>query len=56
VLRRYLLHYNAQRPHRGLGLAVPDGPTPARASPPAPAAIVRRDVFGGLIHEYQLAA
>lgn len=28
ILRRYAEHYNAERPHRGLELAVPDGPTP----------------------------
>jgi hypothetical protein len=30
ILRRYAEHYNAERPHRGLALAVPHGPTPFR--------------------------
>jgi putative transposase len=56
VLRTYAAHYNGRMPHRGLGLKTPDprpGPTPW----PAHAACVRtRDVLGGLIHEYDLAA
>jgi transposase InsO family protein len=54
VLRDYLSHYNAERPHRSLALATPAGqPSAARASPPV---VVRRDVLGGLIHEYAAAA
>jgi putative transposase len=56
VLRRYLAHYNAERPHRALGLAAPADPPPARASPAAVTEIRRRDVLGGLIHEYYAAA
>ena len=57
VLRRYVSHYNEQRPHRALGLAAPAGPAPAaRASPAAVTEIRRRDVLGGLIHEYSAAA
>ena len=56
VLRTYAAHYNGRRPHRGLGLKTPDprpGPTPW----PAHGARVRtRDVLGGLIREYDLAA
>jgi putative transposase len=54
VLRGYVAHYNAERPHRSLGLAAPAGkPAEARGSP---AEIRRRDVLGGLIHEYYAAA
>ncbi len=56
VLRVYTSHYNGRRPHRRLGLKTPDpgsGPAPW----PAHGARVRtRDVLGGLIHEYDLAA
>src|SRR5439155_3274147 len=46
VLRRYVSHYNEQRPHRALGLAAPAGPAPAaRASPAAVTEIRRRDVL-----------
>jgi putative transposase len=55
VLRGYLTHYNAERPHRSLGLAAPAGAPPvARGSPPSE--VRRRDVLGGLIHEYYAAA
>jgi putative transposase len=55
VLRAYLAHYNGARPHRSLALAAPAGqPSAARGSPPP--AVLRRDVLGGLIHEYAAAA
>ena len=55
VLREYLAHYNTERPHRGLGLASPTRELQEpRGSPPTE--IRRRDLLGGLIHEYQAAA
>jgi putative transposase len=55
VRRAYLAHYNGARPHRSLALAAPAGqPPPVRGSPPP--AVLRRDVLGGLIHEYAVAA
>jgi transposase InsO family protein len=56
VLQAYVAHYVAERPHRGLGLAVPAGTrTPqVRGTPRTP--VERRDVLGGLIHEYRRAA
>jgi len=55
LLRRYVGHYNTQRPHRGVGLATPiTGPRAAQV--PSPAAVRRRDVLGGLIHEYHARA
>jgi putative transposase len=53
VLRIYHQHYNAHRPHRALRLMPPDGrdPTP----PEATAGLRRRDLLGGLIHEYEAA-
>jgi transposase InsO family protein len=48
VLAQYVAHYNAARPHQGLDQRCP---TPiAVASPQGP--VLRRDVIGGLIHEY----
>lgn len=55
VLRGYVAHYNAERPHRSLDLAAPAGAHQTRGSPPR-AEIGRRDVLGGLIHEYYAAA
>jgi transposase InsO family protein len=59
VLKTYVDHYNRQRPHRGLGLRVPDPRNGAeRASTCASDRIEvkRRDRLGGLLHEYELAA
>jgi putative transposase len=52
VLASYVTHYNQARPHQGLGqlTPVPFAPS-ARAGP-----IRRRDVLGGLIHEYDREA
>jgi transposase InsO family protein len=54
VLRVYRCHYNEHRPHRALDLFPPNGcdPTPLNA----PDRLQRRDLLGGLIHEYQAAA
>jgi transposase InsO family protein len=54
VLRVYRCHYNEHRPHRALHLIPPNGhdPTPLNAT----AHLRRRDLLGGLIHEYQAAA
>jgi transposase InsO family protein len=56
VLGAYIDHYVGERPHRGLGMAVPagDGAPEVRGTTNAP--IERRDVLGGLIHEYRRAA
>ena len=55
ILRDYLTHYNTERPHRSLALAPPAGKLhDVRGSPPTE--IRRRDVLGGLIHEYSAAA
>ena len=58
VLADYVRHYNAARPHRGLGLEQPiPCPVPSVPVPSVPRArIVRHDVLGGLIHEYERAA
>jgi transposase InsO family protein len=59
VLRVYVQHYNTSRPHRPLDLRAPDPTsTPAARGDPAPSAgsVKRRDLLGGLIHEYEAAA
>jgi hypothetical protein len=55
VVRIYLEHYNQQRPHRGLQLWTPESAAPAAAAEGV-ADIQRRDLLGGLIHEYGSAA
>jgi transposase InsO family protein len=52
VLRSYVRHYNAARPHRGIGLLTPI----ARSEPNAKAVIRRHDILGGMLHEYERAA
>jgi hypothetical protein len=57
VLRIYVRHYNHQRPHRGLGMVTPEGQR--QSAPIASAArvkVCRRDLLGGLLHEYYSAA
>jgi transposase InsO family protein len=51
TLAAYANHYNRGRPHRALGLAPPvaKDEVPIGVSPPD---VRRRDLLGGLIHEY----
>ena len=59
TLRVYIRHYNRQRPHRALDLKPPETNPPTRAaatSTPRPFRVDRRDLLGGLIHEYDIAA
>jgi putative transposase len=57
VLHSYVKHYNRHRPHRSLDLSAPErSARQAIAGPPAAKQIHRRDVLGGLIHEYERAA
>ncbi len=53
VLRIYRCHYNEHRPHRALGLLPPNGRELTR--PNATDHLRRRDLLGGLIHEYEAA-
>jgi hypothetical protein len=58
MLTEYLRHYNTARPHRALGQLAP---AQAETRPPeqinlAEHEIRRKQVLGGLIHEYQIAA
>jgi transposase InsO family protein len=50
VLREYVQHFNAHRPHRSLDQRPPAGGTPARSG--VTVRPLRRDRLGGLIHEY----
>jgi putative transposase len=57
VLRVYIEHYNAHRPHRALGLQPPDPAVePALRSKDPAAQVHRRDLLDGLVHEYRRAA
>jgi hypothetical protein len=48
----HVRHYNQARPHRGLHLAVPE----PCSGPGHGGTVRRRDVLGGIIHEYERAA
>jgi putative transposase len=57
VLRVYVEHYNRHRPHRALQLEAPD--RPARlpvVGEGQEGGVLRRDLLGGLLHEYRRAA
>jgi Integrase core domain len=56
VLQTYVAHYLHERPHRGLGLAVPAGNRAPQNRRATQTPVERRDVLGGLIHEYRRAA
>jgi transposase InsO family protein len=57
IPRAYVRHYNRERPHRGLALAVPEARDQDQGSMPVRLQDVRRrDVLSGLIHEYHRVA
>jgi hypothetical protein len=58
VLTGYLRHYNAARPHRSLGQLTPAQAGTRRPEPVnlAEHQIHRKQVLGGLAHEYYVAA
>jgi putative transposase len=51
TLRIYAEHYNRQRPHRALALAPPIAAA-GEAIQVSPRDVRRRDLLGGLVHEY----
>jgi putative transposase len=53
VLTAYVRHYNEARPHRGLGL---EQPFPRPLPSGTDRTVIRRDILGGVIHEYERAA
>jgi putative transposase len=57
ALRAYVTHPNAHRPHRALP-PQPQPPVPRLAvvGDDQPARVHRRDLLGGLLHEYRRAA
>jgi transposase InsO family protein len=57
VLRVDVEHYNRHRPHRALRLAPPDPPTGSTTiGTDQSGQVRRRDLLGGLLHEYRQAA
>ena len=56
VLRVYVAHYNAHRPHRALGLEPPDPSANPTVISGDRHRVHRRDRLGGLLHEYHRQA
>jgi hypothetical protein len=57
VLRIYVQHYNRHRPHRALELVAPSPPAGlTMLNDEGHGAVRRRDLLGGLLHEYRPAA
>ena len=57
VLRVYIRHYNEHRPHRSLDQRPPiEEPPPGSETDGELGHVRRRDLLGGLIHEYKAAA
>lgn len=56
VLKIYVAHYYPHRPHRSLDMSPPAPKSPEVTSDAPPRSLIRRDVLGGLIHEYERAA
>ncbi len=48
VLREYGQYYNRARPHQGIDQQIPELPN----HPPGPGPAQRRDILGGLLHDY----
>jgi putative transposase len=55
VLNEYVAHFNHHRPHRALNQAAPLRSLPPPAAP-SQLHLQRRDLLGGLIHEYAQVA
>jgi putative transposase len=56
VLTEYLRHYNAARPHRAPASSHRLKLTPGRRRSTSPSIDPRKQILGGLTHEYQIAA
>src|ERR1700694_1024895 len=57
ITRVYVDHYNHARPHRGIGLEVPEPRNVlATSKENLGSSVIRRDILGGLIHEYERSA
>jgi hypothetical protein len=48
VLCEYRQYFNQARPHQGLGQQIPESPN----QPPGQGPVQRRDLLGGLLHDY----
>lgn len=56
TLKSYIAHYNDHRPHRSLDMNPPVPRSLSLTFGAPPGSVIKRDVLGGLIHEYERAA
>ncbi|MDP9343475.1 MAG: integrase core domain-containing protein [Actinomycetota bacterium] len=56
TLKTYEAHYNGHRPHRNLNLAAPEDGGAEQSDIEPSGGVRKRDVLGGLIQEYEVAA
>lgn len=56
VLQSYIAHYNGHRPHRTLDMNPPAPRSASVTFDASPGSVIRQDVLGGLIHEYERVA
>jgi putative transposase len=56
LLRSYVAHYDGHRPHRALDMNPPTARLLPTDHEDLPRRVWRRDILGGLIHEYERAA
>jgi len=58
LVREFVSHYHAERPHQSLGNRPPSGSQPSQAlnSPPTSGEVVCRERLGGLLKHYERAA
>jgi putative transposase len=56
ILRIYIGHYNRHRPHRSLELRPPERTEPPGCADARSVQVRRKDLLGGVLHEYEIAA
>jgi putative transposase len=56
VLREYVAYFNADRPHQGIGQAIPGRATHTQEVLSSPGGVTATAILGGLHHSYQHAA
>jgi putative transposase len=58
LVREFVSHYHAERPHQSLGNRPPSGSAPSQTwnSPPPQVEVICRERLGGLLKHYERAA
>jgi len=56
VLREYVAYFNTDRPHQGIGQAIPERVAQGQETPHGPGDVTTTAILGGLHHSYRWAA